>query len=42
MGHTKPFAKDDKQVIFIDLQNLCGAITEIVVKDAKGKLGQRA
>lgn len=42
MGHTKPFTKDDMQVIFIDLQNLCEAITEIVLKDAKGKLGQRA
>lgn len=41
MGHIKPFAKADMQVVFIDMQNLCEAITEIVLANSKEQLGQR-
>lgn len=39
MGQSKPFAKDDLEVIFIDMQNLWEAITEIVLVNSKEHLG---
>lgn len=42
MGHIKPFAKDDMKIVFIDVQNLCESITEIVLVNSKEQLGQRA
>lgn len=38
MGQSKPFAKDDLEVIFIDMQNLWEAITEVVLVNSKEHL----